>query len=190
MNKPIRVLITTIILLSLLVNSMSAFASWGVDENGKYSFDKITVIVNGNYSQNPESVIEHIQLNYPTESVKIISENTDNSTEQPLILLVELSALDESGFKEIVETLSEEQYAEYVLKEYYMTPIESYLGDVNQDGKLTTEDARMVLEYAACQTETKTETEKFLADADRDGIITTQDAIYVLKACSGISTDN
>ena len=190
MNKPIRVLITSIILLSLSVNSISAFASWGVDENGKYSFDKILVVVNGSYLQNPESIIEDMQLNYPVESIKIISENTDSSTEVPLVLLLNLSELDESSFKTTVEALSNEQYTENVLKDYYMTPIETYLGDVNQDGKITTEDARMVLKYAANQIQIKTETEKFLADADRDGIITTQDATYVLKVCSGINSYN
>lgn len=186
MNKPIKVLVTSIILLSLLVNSVSAFASWGVDENGKYSFDKIMIIVNEQYSLNSESIIEHIQLNYPAESINILSENTDNSSEAPLVLMVELSVSDESDFQKTIKELSQEPYTENVLKDYYMTPDKSYLGDADQDGKITTEDARLVLKYAAGQTEIKTETEKFLADADQDGIITTQDAIYVLKVSGGI----
>lgn len=54
------------------------------------------------------------------------------------------------------------------------------IGDVNQDGKLTQEDAELILRFAS-GTVTPTETQKELADMNKDGKITAVDARIVLK---------
>ena len=89
--------------------------------------------------------------------------------------------MDEEEYNSTFKALSKDKYVERVIKDYYMTPNNSYLGDIDQDGKITTEDARIILKIAAGQIQISTETEKHLADANQDGIITIQDAVDVLK---------
>lgn len=189
MNRFIKIFITSTLFISLFINNISAVSSWGVDEIGKFSFKNITVVVKDEYSQESEIVIEYIQFNYCVENVKIISESTNTSERTPLILLVTLPLSDENQFYITTDKFANDQYIEKVLKDYYMTTDKSYLGDANQDSKITTDDARTILKYAAGQIEIKTKTEKILADVNQDGIITTQDARHTLAICCGIKTD-
>ena len=56
-------------------------------------------------------------------------------------------------------------------------------GDVNQDGKLTEEDADLILKFASGE-KTPTETQRSLADVNGDGNITAVDARKVLQKLS------
>lgn len=62
-------------------------------------------------------------------------------------------------------------------------------GDVDSDGKVTTDDARTVLKIAAGQIK-PTASQNKLADMDGDGVITTGDARLVLMEASGIVPDD
>lgn len=189
MNKATKIFVTSILLISLLINSIYA-AYWGVDESGQYGFDKILLVLNTTYSQEPEAAAEHIKQNYPVDNVKISTEQEDVSEESPYVMLIlYLPEMEEAEFLQIFENLSEEEYTLTVSKDYYTGPCNAYLGDVTQDGKFTTEDARLVLQYASDIAEVKTETQKYLADANQDGAITIQDAVYVLKLCCKIETN-
>ncbi len=181
MNKFISIVVLIVLLIGLFISNAYATNCWGVDENGKYSFRKIIVIIKDEYSQEAEIIINHLQSTYPIEKVEITSEDGNVSSENYLILVLNLQELDEDKFNSIFEALSKDNYVEKAFKDYYMTPNNSYLGDIDQDGKITTDDARTILRDAAGQTQISTETEKYLADANQDGIITIQDAVDVLK---------
>lgn len=182
MNKFISIIVAIVLLISLFINNAYATNFWGVDENGKYSFRNIIVIVKSEYTQEAEMIINHLQNTYPIEKTEITSENGSFSSENYLILFVSLQEMDEDKFNSIFEALSKDKYVEKVSKDYYMTPNSSYLGDIDQDGKITTDDARTILRVAAGLTTISTKTEKYLADANQDGLITTQDAVDVLKS--------
>ena len=58
------------------------------------------------------------------------------------------------------------------------------IGDINGDGKLTTSDARKVLQYAVGMVELDAQQIK-LADINKDGKITTSDAVKLLRYIVG-----
>lgn len=62
-------------------------------------------------------------------------------------------------------------------------------GDMNADGKILTDDARVVLKIASGQI-TPTGTQKYYADINGDGIINLSDAQKVLSQCADIDPDN
>lgn len=186
MNKFVNVIVTTLLVISLFINNACATSSWGVDENGKYSFRRLSLIVKEEYINQPEMLIDHLQNTYPIEKAEITSENGSFSNENHLIIGLTMQDLDEARFSATFEALSRDEYVEKVFKDYYMTPNESYLGDIDQDGKITTDDARTILRVAAGLTTIRTETEMHLADANQDGIITIEDAVHVLKTCCKI----
>lgn len=184
MKKYIKILVISILLIGLLINNVCAVCEWGVDENGKFSYKYIMVVVKEEYTDEPENVIAHIESTLDVDGVKILSVTEEYGP--PLILLIYLPVLSEEYFYSIYNALSQDPYVEFAFKEYHIGPDKSYLGDVNQDGKIQTDDARTILMYAAGHNEPKTTTEKMLADADRDGVITTQDARYALSVACGI----
>lgn len=59
--------------------------------------------------------------------------------------------------------------------------------DINGDGYVTSEDARLTLRFAAGM-ETPTEEQKDLADKDNDGVITYEDVKYVMKEAIRLET--
>lgn len=188
MKRFVKVFITSILLIGLFINNTFAIGSWGVDEHGAFSFDEILVVVKDEYSRESEAVIEHIKSDYCVENVKVISESNESSESVTLTLVVYLPVSDENGFYTTVDSLAGDIYVAAILKNYRMAPDKAYLGDMNQDGKVTTDDARTILKYAADQIEVKTKTEKFLADVDKDGKITTEDARLALAMSCGIET--
>lgn len=181
MKKFISFVVLIVLLIVLFINNAYATICWGIDENGKYSFSKVIVIIKKEYSQEVDIVINHLQSTYPIEKTEITSDNKNFPDENCLILVLSLRELDEEEYNSTFKALSKDKYVERVIKDYYMTPNNSYLGDIDQDGKITTEDARIILKIAAGQIQISTETEKHLADANQDGIITIQDAVDVLK---------
>ncbi len=60
-----------------------------------------------------------------------------------------------------------------------------YYGDVDNDKKVTSEDARLILRYSV-GLEKFTDTQKTVADMDRDGKITTEDARLALRTSIGL----
>lgn len=186
MERYIKILVASFLLIGLLINNVCAVCNWGVDENGKFSYKYIMVIIKDEYTNDPEAVIEHIKTEFNVEDVKITSDTDGENLDQPLTLLLYLPVLSEEYFYSVYDGLSVDPYVEIAFKDYYTGPVKSYLGDVNQDGKIQTDDARTILKFAAGQLEPKTLTEKMLADADRDGVITTQDAKYALSVACGI----
>lgn len=186
MNKIIKILISTILLTVLLFNNICFAASWGVDETGKYSFEKITVVVKKQYSNDDTVAINHLKTLYPFNNIKIISEKANTAEESELILLISHPFSDEKEFNKVMTMLNEDYTVDAVLKNYYMTPADSYMGDITKDGVISLEDACSILKIAAGIDKTQTETEKILADVDKDGIITIQDARTVLKKSCGI----
>lgn len=189
MKKAIKVFLTTILFISLLTNSFCA-ADWGVDESGKYGLDKILLILNETYSTEPETAVSHIKNNYCVDKIKINTKQEDISEEYPYVMLVLfLPKMEEEAYLQMFNKLSQEEYTYEISKDYHTGPYSDFLGDLNQDGRFTTDDARIVLQYATGITKAKTETQKHLADTNRDGQITLQDATYVLKVCCNIKTD-
>ena len=61
------------------------------------------------------------------------------------------------------------------------------LGDVNNDGKVTTEDARLALRRAiGLETYPENSPEYRACDADKNGTVTTADARTILRAAIGL----
>lgn len=75
-------------------------------------------------------------------------------------------------------SIGNDWYTFFAAKGYVVTPPVS--GDVDGDGKVTTTDARIVLQAAAGK-ETLDERQKVSADVDGDGEVTTTDAREILK---------
>lgn len=185
MKRFIKIFVASILLISLFVNSAFAVCDWGVDERGnKFGYKRFCVVIKDEYSSEPETVIKHFESVYDVVKVEVISDLED--VDHPLMLLVHLPVLSEEYFYSIYDAVAEDPYVEFVFKDYYISPVDSYLGDVNQDGEIQTDDARTILMYAAGQLVPPNLTQKMLADADRDGVITTQDARYVLSVACGI----
>ena len=184
MKRFFEVFLVSVLLTCLLINNVFAVCEWGVDEYGKFSYNHVMVFIKEEYTNEPETVIKNIESNFDVVSAEIISVTED--PEQPLVLLVKLPVLHEKYFYSIYNALLEEEYVDFVAKSYYMASEKSYLGDINQDEKIQTDDARTILMYAAGQLEPETTTQKILADADGDGAITTQDARYALLVACGI----
>ncbi|MBO5065321.1 MAG: dockerin type I repeat-containing protein [Clostridia bacterium] len=182
MKKIIRILVVSFLLIGVLVNNACAGEEWGIDEKGKFCCKHILVIIKDEYINEPETVVTHIKTEYGVERVIITSE-TDA---QPLTLLVVLPILGEKYFYSVFDALSQDKYVEFAFKEYYVGTDKSYLGDVNQDGRIQTDDAYAILRYAAGHIEPETKTQEILADVDEDGLITTQDARYALSVACGI----
>ena len=57
------------------------------------------------------------------------------------------------------------------------------LGDVNEDGTITNEDAKYILRYVVQAVD---DIEESLADVDGDGMITAMDATSILRYCAGL----
>ena len=184
MKKIVKILVASVLLTCLLINSVFAVSDWGVDEKGKFSYKYILVVVKDEHTNEPETVMEHIKTELGVEEIEIISDTAD--AEQPLILLVYLPVLSEEYFYSVYDALETDPYVDFVFKDYYLGPFVSYLRDVNQDGKIQTDDTRTILMYAAGQLDPTTKTQKILANADGDGVITTQDARYALSVACGI----
>lgn len=182
MKKYIKILVASILLIGLLINNVCAVCEWGVDERGKFSYEDFVVVIKEEYTNEPEVVIAHLESEFDVDEVIILSSTED--VDQPLTLLVYLPVLGEEYFYSIYDAIAEDPYVDFVFKNYYMGPLN--LGDVNQDEKIQTDDARTILKFAAGQLEPKTLTEKMLADVDRDGVITTKDARYALSVACGI----
>ena len=182
MKKAIKIIITPVLLIGLFVNTVFAATEWGVDEKGKFCYKHILVIIKDEYTNESETIIEHIESQYGVEKIKITSEDGT----KPLTLLVYLPALGEEYFYSVFDSISQDEYVEIAVKEYYVGDDKSYLGDVNQDGKIQTDDARMILKFAAGHIEPETKTQKILADVNEDGVIATEDARYVLSVACGI----
>lgn len=186
MNNLLKSFIISIIFSFVLVNSVYGIGQWGVDENGKFSYDTVIIIIRDEYSQCSEDVIKHLEKDFGFENIKILSENTMDSTGAALTVRVDMQVVEEEQFYSKIELLKKDQYVESVLKDYYMVPSKSYLGDMNQDGQIKTDDACLILKCAAGQINPQTATEKFLADMDGDGVITTLDVRQALKISGGI----
>lgn len=186
MKKVIKTLISTILLTILLFNNICFAASWGVDETGKYSFTKILVIIKEQYSNDATIAIDHLKTLYPFNDIKTISENASTTEESELILLISHPFSGEEEFNKAVAILNEDYTVYAVLKDYYMVPVDSYMGDINKDGVISSEDACSILRITAGIDKTQTETDKYIADVDKDGVITLQDAQIVLKKSCGI----
>ena len=56
----------------------------------------------------------------------------------------------------------------------------AYLGDVNLDGKVTSEDSRLILRMSV-----GSEKEKALADVNQDGAVTSEDSRLALRMSTG-----
>lgn len=186
MSKIIKILISTILLTVLLFNNICFAASWGVDETGKYSFEKITVVVKKQYSNDDTVAINHLKTLYPFNNIKIISEKANTAEESELILLISHPFSDEEEFNKVITMINEDYTVDAVLKNYYMTPADSYMGDITKDGVISLEDACSILKIAAGINKTQTETDNFLADVNNDGLINVEDARIVLKKSCGI----
>lgn len=186
MNKITTILISTILLTILLFNNLCFAASWGVDKSGKYSFNKITVIIKKEYSNDETVAINHIKTLYPFNDIKITSEESSTAEESELILLISHPFSDEEEFNKAFTVLNEDYTVYAVLKDYYMTPADSYMGDMNKDGVISSEDACLILKIAAGINKTRTETDSNLADVNNDGLINVEDARTVLKKSCGI----
>ena len=59
------------------------------------------------------------------------------------------------------------------------------MGDVDEDGDVTNDDATLVLDYVVGNC-SLTSWQLFLADVDRDGDVTVEDAIMILQYLAGI----
>ena len=184
MKKIIKTSVISILLIGLLINSAYAVYDWGIDDDGKFSYSKVMVFIKEEYTNDPETVINNIKRKYDVISAEVISDIKD--PEHPLILLVKLPVSDEDFFYSTYNSLSQDKYVELVFKVYYVGADKSYLGDVNQDGRIQTDDACTILRYAAGHIEPETKTQEILADVDEDGVITTLDAKCALSVACGI----
>ncbi len=109
--------------------------------------------------------------------------NVDEGTTDVVVWL--LSA--ERQYSVFTDTENYPQFSLYNTYKRKVTPIamDQIIGDIDNSGAITTEDARIALKVAAGQKKLKKEKVKY-GDIDEDGAITTSDAKDILAMATGI----
>lgn len=109
--------------------------------------------------------------------------NVDEGTTDIVVWL--LSA--EKQYSVFTDTENYPQFSLYNTYKRKVTPIamDQIIGDIDNSGAITTEDARIALKVAAGQKKLKKEKVKY-GDIDEDGAITTSDAKDILAMATGI----
>ena len=106
------------------------------------------------------------------------AENTTVSRRESDGTLTDMNAVYEDGYM----IFTTDHFSEYVLS--VKKPVIFKLGDPNDDGKITTVDAKWVLQ-AVSGSRTLTPEQEAAANVNGDGKITTVDAKWILQAVSG-----
>ena len=108
MKGKVKIIASTALMMLILFNTTCFAASWGVDEQGKYPFDKMLVVVKKEHSADSAAVIKHLSERYSLEKITILSDEFDEDEPTELVLMIRCSYQNENDFNELMLLLSED----------------------------------------------------------------------------------
>lgn len=173
-KKLLSLLLCFVLLSAIAVPICSAYSP---SDDMPYSETSFYVMLKEEYYDKASEVIASIDCEYVTD---VLNLSNPDDYDGPYSVMLGILLSDEEGFELAQNYFRKQDYFSELYYEPLMGP--STRGDVDNDGKITANDARLVLR-AAVNLE---KVVKYYADIDVDGRITASDARIVLRKSVGL----
>lgn len=177
-KKIISTLLCLFLMCCVFVPTCLAYEYYPEDTENM-SKDAFSVILKEDYYYYVQDVLDSIDCEYVKNASEIRTLSFDGTPKKTTIFI---QLTDEKYFEAAQDYFREQEYCFDIHYEYLVPLSAPEKGDVNYDGKITADDARLVLRAAVGLEELA----KYSADVDGDGKITANDARMILRNSVGL----